>query len=351
VHELVIVVPDLYLPRDQHGASAAAAAIGNLPGIEQVARFGGHVSLPGGWRERLLGRVGRTDLAGVAPVCIAGAGLDGALPATAARAQEIPAPVRWIATAVHLRAGLRQVHLDQRGLLRLDEAEQAQLSADFARTFASSRYELEPLPSGEFVLETPGVAAIATSEPARCVGSLLDAPVPTGPAAAPLRRLLAEIEMWLHAHPLNESRRQRGATAVTSLWLWGASGRIVRPARGTGAALPLAFGRDAWLEGLWRLQGCAAERALPRLEELLAARAHAAVVLLELGGELLGDSDTVADALRRIDARMIAPAVATLRRGGLARLSIMLNDVCVLVERGDLRRFWRRGVRGLTGFA
>jgi len=307
--------------------------------------------MPGGWRERLLGRVGRTDLAGVAPVCIAAAGLDAASPATVALTQGTPAPARWIATAVHLRAGLRQVHLDHRGLLRLTGAEQAQLSADFARTFASSKYDLKPLPSGEFVLETPGLTALATSEPARCVGSVLDAPVPPGPAAAPLRRLLAEIEMWLHTHPLNESRRERGAIAVTSLWLWGASGRIVRPAPGTGAALPLALGRDAWLEGLWRLQGSAAERAVLRLEELLAARAHASVVLVELGGELLGESDTVADALRRIDARTVAPAVAALRRGALARLSIMLNDVCVQLERGDLRRFWRRGVRGLTGFA
>jgi hypothetical protein len=72
---------------------------------------------------------------------------------------------------------------------------------------------------------------------------------------------------------------------------------------------------------------------------------------VELGGELLGEPDTLADALRRIDARMVAPAVAALRGGALARLSIMLNDVGVHLQRGDLRRFWRRGVRGLTGFA
>ena len=352
VRELVIVVPDLYLPRDQHGASSAAAAVDNLPGIEQVARFGGRAALPGGWRERLLGRAGRADLAGVAPVCIAAAGLDAVLPATgAARGEGSPEPARWLATAVHLRAGLRQVHLDHRGLLRLPAAEQAQLSADFARTFAASHYALAPLPCGEFLLETPGVTAIATSEPARCVGSVLDAPVPTGPAAAPLRRLLAEIEMWLHTQPLNESRRQRGAMAVNSLWLWGASGRIVRPAPGTHAALPLAFGRDAWLEGLWRLQGSAAQPAPQRFEELLAARAHTAVVLMELGGELLGEPDTVADALRRIDARVVSPAVAALRCGTLARLSVILNDACVHLQRGDLRRFWRRGVSGLAGFA
>jgi hypothetical protein len=175
--------------------------------------------------------------------------------------------------------------------------------------------------------------------------------MPVGAAAAPLRRLLAEIEMWLHAQPLNESRRQRGAMAVTSLWPWGASGRIVRPARGVPAALPLGFGRDAWLEGLWRLQGSAARPAPQRLEEVLAASARAGVVLVELGGELLGEPDTVADTLQRIDERVVSPAVAALRNRALDHLTLILNDVCVQLQRGNLRRFWRRGSSGLTGFA
>src|SRR5262249_27090661 len=294
---------------------------------------------------------GRADLEGVAPVCIAAAALDAACPATRASAEEAHSSTRWIATAMHLRAGLRHLHLDHRGLLRLPEAEQGQLSADFARTLAPSPYALEPLPSGEFLLDPPGLATVATSEPARCVGGALDAFVPAGAAAAPLRRLLAEIEMWLHTQPLNESRRQRGAMTVTSLWPWGASGRIVRPAPGVRAALPLGFGRDAWLDGLWRLQGSAARPAPQRLEEVLAAGARAGVVLVELGGELHGEPDTVADALQRIDERVVSPAVAALRNGALDHLRVILNDVCVQLQPGNLRRFWRRGQGGLTGFA
>jgi len=351
VRELVIVVPDLYLPRELRGTSSAAANVANVPGIEQVARFGARSSLAHGWREWLLGHAGRADLEGVAPVCIAAAALDAAWPATRASAEEAHSSARWIATAMHLRAGLRHVHLDHRGLLRLSEAEQAQLSADFARTFAPCHYALEPLPSGEFLLDTPGLATVATSEPARCVGGALDAFMPAGPAAAPLRRLLAEIEMWLHTQPLNEARRQRGAMTVTSLWPWGSSGRIVRPACGVRAALPLGFGRDAWLDGLWRLQGSAARPAPQRLEEVLAASARAGVVLVELGGELHGEPDTVADALQRIDERLVSPAVAALRNGALDHLRVILNDVCVQLQRGNLRRFWRPGQSGLTGFA
>ncbi|MBV8877578.1 MAG: hypothetical protein JO158_07690 [Gammaproteobacteria bacterium] len=345
VRDLVMVVQDLYLPRELRGS---AAALPDLPGFEQLARFGRHARLPRGWREQLLHSAGRMDLEGVAPVCIAAAGLRTARVAESVDGEQPAA--RWIATPLHLRAHLRGVFLDQRGLLRLTEAEQAQLSAEFARSFPASACALLPLPSGEFLLDTPGIAPLATPEPARYAGCELDELMPAGPAAVPLRRLLGEIEMWLHALPLNEARRQRGAAPVSALWPWGASGRIVCPAPEPARRLPLACGRDAWLEGLWRLQGSAVQSAPQRLEELLAAGVQAGVLLVELGGELREDSDTTADALRRIDERLVSPALAALRRGTLERLSLIVNDVCVRIQRASLRRFWRRPRRGLAGF-
>ena len=341
-----MVIQDLYLPRELRGSAAEQAV---LPGLEQVARFGRRVPLGGGWREWLLRRAGRSDLEGVAPACIAAAALDAACAARPAGVPDARLSVRWIASALHLRAGLRGVDLDHRGLLRLAADEQAQLSADFALAFASCA--LVPLPSGEFLLDTPGIPALAMYEPARCAGAELPELTPAGPATAPLRRLLAEIEMWLHAQPLNESRRERGAPPLSALWPWGATGRIVCPAPGAPLELPLAWGRDAWLEGLWRLQGSVVRPAPQSLEELLGAKAPAGILLVELGGELRGEHDTVADALGRIDARLVAPALASLRGAGLERLSVILNDACVHLQRGSLRRFWRRARGGLAGFA
>src|SRR5262249_54422228 len=39
--------------------------------------------------------------------------------------------------------------------------------------------------------------------------------------------LLTEVQMLLHAHPVNEAREARGEPAVNSVWLWGA-GRAPR---------------------------------------------------------------------------------------------------------------------------
>src|SRR5215472_14236819 len=261
VDELVIVIPDLYQPRELSGA---------IPGLETVARFGARTRLAAGWRRWLLGDIGRVDLEGVAPACIAAAALDPALAAAFANSQTLSV-TSWIATAVHLHAGLTRVHFDQRGLLRLTAAEQAILAADFAGTFGSSDQMLAPLPSGEFLLSTPGVPPLATEEPGRAACGELDQLMPSGTAAAPLRRLLAEIEMWLHALPLNEARRSRGHLPITALWPWGAAGRIVRPEQRALSEMPAGFGRDAWLAGLWRLNGAACRTPPEHLDQVLAA--------------------------------------------------------------------------------
>src|SRR5215831_3530981 len=73
VHELVIVIPELYLPRELRRASRDGATFEHVPGIESVARFGARSQLAAGWRGWVLAYIDRTDLAGIAPACIAAA--------------------------------------------------------------------------------------------------------------------------------------------------------------------------------------------------------------------------------------------------------------------------------------
>jgi hypothetical protein len=67
--------------------------------------------------------------------------------------------------------------------------------------------------------------------------------------------LLTEIQMLLHAHPVNEAREARGEPAVNSLWLWGA-GRLPAEAQGpwrsVASSEPSALGL-ARLAGMLRL--------------------------------------------------------------------------------------------------
>ena len=348
VREIVIVIADLYLPHGTNGAPPGAAAVaGAAPGIESAGRFGQRAALEHGWREWLAHELGRADLAGAAPACVAAAEVAPAGPA--ALASGTP----WIATPLHLSAGAARLALDHRGVLRLPPAELATLAADFQDTFGVSGFTLTPLSCGDFLLRTAGIAAVATTEPARCVGGDLAAALPQGPAAAPLRRLLTEIEMWLHGQALNEARRRRGEPPVTSLWPWGAEGRAVQPERLAARPMPRAFGADPYVSGLWRLQADLC-RALPgRLEEVLPdERARGVVLVVEVGRELQPDAnDTLARSVARLDARFVSPALEALRRGEVASVTLIANDTRITLRRGSHLRFWRRPRAGLRGFA
>jgi hypothetical protein len=218
---------------------------------------------------------------------------------------------------------------------------------------------LQPLSDGQLLLTTAGIAALATTEPARCAGGELE--VPHGPAAASLLRLMAEIEMWLHGAPLNEARVARGAPRVTTLWLWGAQGADAAPARaprapranGGARKATLAFGSDAFLAGLCHLTG-AALQPLPEHPQALFAqrRAERAVLVAELARESPAAGPwRLAAATDMLDRRLIQPALAALRSGVLERLSLIANDTRVTLGPRSGWKRWRRPRAGLAGFA
>ena len=339
--EIVIVIADLYLKHDV--PLGAAAQRGALPGIESAARFGERTSLGHGWRAWLAGSLGRPDLAAAAPARIA---------AAAATGGGIGTP--WIATPLELSMHRSATHLEHRGILRLALAELTTLAHAFKEAFGPSGLALTPLPSGDFLLETPGIAAVPTLEPARWAGGDVAVALPRGAAAAPLRRFLSEVEMWLHAQELNDTRRRRGDPPVTTLWPWGATGEPAPPERRATHGTPLAFGSEAYLRGLWQLLGSEC-RGLPgRFEEVAsAAGAAGAVLIVDVGAELERDAEsTLADAMSRLDARFVSPSLEALRRGEVDGVTLIANDTLVRLRRHSHLRVWRRArAAGLAGFA
>ncbi|HUL46750.1 MAG TPA: hypothetical protein VLV25_06605 [Steroidobacteraceae bacterium] len=345
MHEAVIVIADVYRLSDEPPGGLAAEP-GALAGLEYAGRFGERERLEAGWREWLVRWLGRGDLAGVSVAAVAGA------------ATGTEAATRWIATPVELVAGLTRVHLDRRGIVRLTAEEQAVLADAFHQTFAGSGAALQPLSDGQFLALTPGIAAVATAEPARCAGGLLV--VPQGAAAAPLLRLIAEIEMWLHGAALNEARLKRGAAPVTALWLWGAMGTALphgrspppEPANGARHGATAVFGSDAFVAGLLSLDGRAMQTLPQRPEAVFAdVCAERAVVVVELAGELPGEEWSLPAAAAALDRRLIQPALAALRDGSLKRLTLIANDTRIALGRRSGLKRWRRPRSGLEALA
>jgi hypothetical protein len=158
-------------------------------------------------------------------------------------------------------------------------------------------------------------------------------------------KLLNEVQMLLHAHPVNQAREARGEVTVNSLWLWGV-GRTPRVPearwQSVSAADPLAL-------GLARLGG-ARQRPLPEsagawLERSPEDGRHL-VVLDALRAPLaLGNTAEYRECIDALEARWFAPLLAALRAGGLGMVTVHVPDnlgTSFETIRGDLRRFWRR---------
>jgi hypothetical protein len=64
-------------------------------------------------------------------------------------------------------------------------------------------------------------ADLQTSTPEATSGHNIDIWMPKGSSARAWRKLLNEVQMLWHAHPLNEEREYAGRQPINSLWLWG----------------------------------------------------------------------------------------------------------------------------------
>jgi hypothetical protein len=250
--------------------------------------------------------------------------------------------------------GLTSLHLDRRSILRLPADESTALAAEFQRVFHDSGFLLQPLDSGDFLLCGPQLPLAETPEPARSMGASVAHAQRAGAADPALRRLGAELEMWLHGHAVNDSRRRRGELPVTGLWLWG-GGPMPEPHKARDSVLAgssdIAFGRDAYLQGLWATRG---EKVFPLPEQLADlfsySQARRAALVTEIAPMLHSNPTwTLFEAGAQLDRSWIAPAVELLNQGRFAQLTILANDRQLTVRARARLKLWRRNRPGLSG--
>jgi hypothetical protein len=364
MREIVIVIADLYLPSTSTEAAANAAGASDTaygmaatsPGplaLEHMARFGQRRTLDveGGWRAWLARRLGRDDLVDFPPAVLATAAFDQWPPLATGRPTGASA---WFATPLHRIAGLTTLHLDRRSILPLSAADAEGFVLDFNRTFGSdptSLLRLHDVPGASLLLEAPANLMAMTTEPARALVRGLEDSMPQGPQASAFKRLSAEVEMWLHDHPLNTFRIKRGDLPVNAFWFWGGGaleGRPQRLAPSAERSLRL-FGEDPYLAGLSGLTGGPLVHPLPKMFPDVTKTQR--TVFLTQVNPLLHAHPTwsVLDAFAELDRRFIVPALAALQAGAVECLTLVANDIELTVRRKDRLKFWRRFKPTLRG--
>ncbi|MHB9117295.1 MAG: hypothetical protein ACYC2R_03345 [Burkholderiales bacterium] len=200
---------------------------------------------------------------------------------------------------------------------------------------------LAPTPERWYIrlAQTP---SLSTVPPSRAAGRPVDAFLPTGTAAAHWRGLLSEIQMLLHAHPVNQHRAERGETEINSLWLWG-GGRLPEIApqglQALAANDPLALGlaRAGRVE---RVYGAADA-------DFFAATGNTLAVLDALAlPARRGDLEAWQEALLTLENDWLQALRHALQQKTIQTLELCLPGAshslrCTLGHR-DAWRFWRR---------
>jgi hypothetical protein len=319
MRRLTLILSDLYLPADAVRESFPTTA--ELPALEWLLRFASPPRAIGDWRSWLAREVGAAAIADwpVAHVLASAAGVD-------------PAGT-WVATPVRLEARLDHVRLSNRGVLSLTLPQLADLSQEFQATFGP---EMSIAGGKEHALILKGGpdADLRTTDPARLLDADVGSALPAGPGAGELRRLGAEIEMWLPGTRFNAARQRAGLQAITALWLWGGGEQPARDKPAGGAANVGLYGSDPFLSALAILTSTNSLRIAPDRFEELGEAAEACAVFTPMSGP-------TDESLAELESRWFAPVRDALSAGRLESFRLVANDRVFDMKARAGWKFWR----------
>lgn len=326
--ELILILSDFF-PRTE--ATDREGAPPRLRALETLLAGAHPHALPYGWRASFAARFATPEVADMSPAAVA------ALAWLDSPAQ--PGRQYWFATPVHFFAGLDSVHLHPAGLLRLSNSAQAALVAEFKTVFGDAPWALHTIGRRELLLSGAPLAASA-QDPAQFAGGDPAGGLPRGAAAATLRRLGVEIEMWLHEHRINQERERNGELPVSALWLWGALPSHARTDAVAAAPATITHGRlygeDAYAEALWRLRSGRTEPLPEHFQAIERCVGGTHVVLYPT----LGDAGR-SGSLQRLEQCWLAPALAALRARQLSAIELLAGARSHRLRWWYRARFWR----------
>ncbi len=330
MRRLTLILSDLYLPEEVTPDAMVAPTV-DLPALDALLRFADEPRNIGDWRHWLAAELDETMFARL-PVALScemqflargiGAG--------------------WLATPVHLEARLDHVRLLDRGVLRIEGTHRAAWCEEFARTFGP-QYVLHDIGERAFLLTGVAPTAAQSTDPARLLGSDIASALPRGLEAAELRRLGAEIEMWLHGVGLNAERESRREPRVSALWLWGGGlePRIQHASVIEDRGEVQFHGSDPFLRALAESFALMHERdgrlaPAPRaFAEIIPGAEHVVVELAPMTGP-------PHESLQAIDAHWFEPARTALEQRALEVCEVVANDRRFRIAARQSWKFWRR---------
>ena len=252
----------------------------------------------------------------------------------------------WLlAEPVHLQLQRERMTLMGADNLDISPTEAHSLTEALNSHFANNRMTFFPTLPGCWHLRLDEPAQLETHPLEKVIGRNVRNFLPGGSDGKNWHRLLNEIQMLLHSHPVNENREQRGALPVNSVWPWGSG---VLP-ENLAAPYVGVWADDALACGLAIVAGIPGANAPETAAEFLqTARPGTHLVVLDAlhSAALYGDVPRWHEGLMRLEKDWFEPLRKALARGRISQLSLHVTGdtgtQIFVVSRGDLWKLWRR---------
>lgn len=250
----------------------------------------------------------------------------------------------WLnATPGHLQTRRNALVLADPATLTISAAESSALAATLAEHLREEHITLHaPQPERWFlhcdvppVMTTSGLGVVA--------GNDVRAFLPQGADSRRWHRILTEMQMLLHAHPVNEARESLGQTPLNTVWLW------------SGGTLPAAatkrFERvlttDEIAGTLAHHAGCHIDVPPSRLTpETWDGSSHFCSTALLSAPMRQGDLQAWSAAVTALNADWFQPLLNALKSRRLSELTVLSNDHAgthrFQIRPQDLIKFWRK---------
>jgi hypothetical protein len=230
--------------------------------------------------------------------------------------------------------------------LTLSRMEAEQFVATLNDHFSDSAYTFHSIHPERWYARLPAAIDVETVALPDVAGKSINERLPGGPNGAKLRKLMNEIQMLLHTHPVNQARELQGLPTVNSIWLWG-SGRLptldAKPYAYLWASNPVAQGLAVASHTPWS-ELPANGRALFNMA--VGSGAHLVVLDGLRGAAAQGDHDAWQKGLRVLEEKWFKPVTQAYRKGQLDALTIHAlgprHNMTFTLEGKARWKFWRR---------